>query len=451
MTAAMYFRSVAGEFVLVALASVSLSYILLDGFYVAPEVQQTPLPGVLATVLALVFFLVSYNKKSMRIGTPLVVLVLVVLWAAGALTSPDGQYLVDTEGNNLIFLMTVSLTSLVCFLLSRRRFGTALLFIIGVFLAAFIQFFYEFFEVGWTVTLVFSTLALIIYKNYQLSVRAVDTLKKVKFLPGFAVSLGAVCLAVGMGCVVWFGIIAPLNPAAVDIKLITEYRALETLFVKGTSSIYQTPNLDLSSDQVGEGERTTDDLQIDEVDGVKTPAHSKETQVPDETQYDPSGTFLGVDFDSLQELFDSQTFEQPSVLWWLLLLLIPLALAAFFVGRRIWRAKRLERYVSRGSRQGVIAIYTFLVSRLARLGMGIPRGETLLDFAESTAATLGRIDAVTGVKFANLTKTYVGVVYGEEAVKEQQIEEFKRYYEGFWKASRSYLGNVKYFFKSFRL
>ena len=54
--------------------------------------------------------------------------------------------------------------------------------------------------------------------------------------------------------------------------------------------------------------------------------------------------------------------------------------------------------------------------------------------------------------FASLTEDYTRLVFGsDEQISQERADDFAKYYKSFWKSCRTYLGSVKYFFKSFRL
>lgn len=442
-----YVKGALWDFVLVALVSTSLCYMVLDGFYVDPALQYSVIPAVVGIVCLLALFAVASNKRFMLPGGVACGVVLVVAWIAGAALTPGGAIFVDSETNYLIFAMAVTLVPVMCFLLSRTRVGAAVLFIIGAFLVGFLQLFYERFELAWTIVFVAAALTLIIYRNYQQSVRTAMGVEKTSFAPGFAVALAAAVVSVGLGVGVWYGIIAPMNPEAAQIKLVTEYRALETVQVRGISDVYQTPNLDMTSDDLNDGVRTTDDIKED-VNGTPWPATGDTESDPDNNESD--GSFLGMNLDNIQEAFDLQANPQN---WPLLVgfLLIIALIAAYFVGRRIWRNKRLEKFRELEPDKEYEQAFLFLMGRLGRVGVSVPPGQTMREFGTSSAAALRCYDSEAGVPFKDIAEGYSNMTYGNRSVEASDVAKIESYYKGFWKACRRQLGNVKYFFKSFRL
>lgn len=441
-----YIRFAVWEFLLVALASTALAYTLLDGFYIAPQLQYSPIPAAIALAVLVALYAISFNRRTLRVGAVVLTVCLITVLGASIALSP-AEPMQDAEDNYFYFTLVCVVVPVLVFLLARRRGGTAILFIGGTFACALIQFFYMRYELLWTFVFLASALALIVYKNYQLSARTATSVGKLSFAAGFGVSLATVLVAVGLGSAVWFGIIAPLDPGAVQIKLITEIRALETVPVQGSSDEFLTPRMDLTSDKTNNDERTTDDLKQSE-DGRPEPARPKDETTKEDEQ---SGSLMGVDLDSIVESFD---FESNAPQAWLILgvlMLIPLSIAAYFIGRRLYRNHRLKKMQKLEPVEQVQALYGFLMSKLAKVGFALPAGSTVLEFARNNVGTMERMDAETGVDFWAITDVYADVTYGKRQPTSDQLQLFHQYYKGFWKAARKQLGAMRYFFKSFGL
>lgn len=444
-----YLKDSIWDFLLVALASIALSYTLLDSFYIDPNLQYTPLAAVVSVVLVAILFVIAFNKKSTKLGIIVYAVLCAILLAVGAVTS-GGSPLDDTESSHFFLALVLVLTPTIVFLLSRKRGLTAILFIVGVAICAWIQFFYERYELVWDLLFVFSSLALIVYKNFQLSARTATSVRSVSFPAGFGVAAGSVALCGAVAAAVWFGIIAPLNPGALQIKLVTEYKALETVQVHGTSKTYEVPNMDMTSNRTNDDERTTDDMQIKD-DGRPTPANYKSSSKSNNDNNDSSGSFLGIDTDSLQQTFDFQNNTRQAVTALLLLLLIPIAIVAYFVGRRIWRNHRLKKIQQLPPSGQVQELYRFLTGRLGKVGIAVPVGATALEYARNNENSMEAYNHEAGVNFTDLTKSFVRVSYGKGEATEEEAQGFARFYKGFWKAARKQLGVFKYFLRSFRL
>ena len=450
----LYLKSAIWDFALVLAATLGMCYSLLNCFYIAPDLQYGPIPAVVCAGVLVLLFVVASGRRAMRIGGPLLGVAIVVSWVAAAALTPDGGFLADTESNYLIFVMVTTLSAVGCYLLSRRLTSTALLFIAGSFIVALVQFLYQRFDVVWAFVFVASSLALIVFKNYQQSLRTSTSVKKVLFVPGFVVALTTTAVAVGLGCGIWFGVIAPLEPPAAQIKLITEHRALETLRVKGVADIYQVPNVDMTSDQTNDEERTTDDIK-ESPDGRQMPATGKTMSENDpedaERQTSASSSAASINLDVPDDLFDFLNYEQ--VRWALLIaaLLLVASIVGYFVGRRVRRRRRLERIAQLPPSEQVAQLFPFFMRKFERLGVRVAPGQTLGDFAVANAATMERFDTEAGVPFSALANDYVAVAYGKQSLGEDASQRYASYYGAFWKACRAKLGNIRYLFKSFRL
>lgn len=444
-----YLKDSIWDFLLVALASVALSYTLLDSFYIDPALQYSPLAAVTSVVLVAVLFVIAFNRKSTKLGIIAYIVLCIVLLGVGVATSGDSP-LVDSESSHVYLALVLVLTPTLVFLLSRKRGLTAVLFIAGVAICAWIQFFYERYELAWDLLFVFSSLALIIYKNFQLSARTATSVRSVSFPAGFGVAAGSVLACGAVAALVWFAIIAPLNPGALQIKLITEYKALETVQVQGTSKTYEVPNMDMTSNRTNDDERTTDDMQISD-DGRPTPANFKSNAQSNDDNKDSSGSFLGIDTDSLQKTFDFQNNTRQAVTALLLLLLIPIAIIAYFVGRRLWRRRRLNKIQQSAPSEQVEQLYRFLIGRLGKVGIAVPTGATASEFARNNESALEAYNREAGVSFTDLTDSFVRVSYGKGDASEEEAQGFASFYKCFWKAARKQLGAFRYFLRSFRL
>ena len=448
----LYLKSAIWDFVLVLTASSGLCYTLLNCFYTAPDLQYGPIPAVICAVVTLALFAVSSSRKSLCIGVPILVVATIGVWIGAASMTPGGAYLDDTESNYLIFAMCTTLTASGCYVLSRRVGSAALLFIAGSFLTALVQFLYQRFDALWAIVFVASSLALIVFKNYQLALRASTSVRKIAFAPGFAVALATTAVAVGLGCGIWFGVIAPLDPPAAQIKLITEHRALETIRVKGVADLYQIPNLDMTSDQTNDDERTTDDIK-ESPNGrhVEATGNEDAENDPEDADKVAGSAFSGINLDMTDDMFDFLNYEQVHIALAIAALLVVAAIVAYFVGRRVRRNRRLERVKQLPPSEQVRILYPFIVSKFERLGWGVVPGQTLSDYALANAATVEQFDAAAGVSFAELTQDYQASAYGGHELGVEASERLSSYYNAFWKACRRKLGSFRYFFKSFRL
>ena len=447
-----YIRLVAFEAILVCVCATCLTYEMLDAFYIAESLWHGPLPGVVATLFTLVLFAVAKDKRTALPGGIAVAVLCIIAIIVSFATAPDGAFLADTEENYFYFTIVAIVVPLVSFGLSRSHAGCVALFGLGAFICGWMQFFYEFHNLAVTIVFCVAALMLVIFKNYQHSARRATSVRSLSFSAGFVVACLAALASVGIACLVWVCIIAPLNPDAVEIKLIQEYRALEEVLVVGTSDVEMVPNMDLTSDDTIDMERTTDDL-VESDDGRQEPANPSSQSSSQEEQ---SGSFMGFDAESLNEVFENINYDDDDVkilLYILIVLaiLILLAIIAYFIGRRVLRNKRLETLRMLPPDKQVEGIWLYLRPRFERIGFAMPKGPTLAEFAANNDESLREFREESGVAYSTVALAYETSVYGDVPLLQSQADDAAAFYKSFWKAARKKLGNVKYFFKSFRL
>ncbi len=441
-----YLKDVVWEYLLLAASACALSYTLLDFFYIASWLQHGPVPAIAAFALTAALIALAYNKRAAKLGGACYAAALVAVLVTGGALS-EGNPFDDAETSYFFFAAVIAIAPTLAFLLTRKRGLAVLYFLLGVAACSLVQFLYGFDELAWALVFLVAGLALVIYKNYQLCVRNAASVRKISFAAGFGVALASVGVACLVGAGVWFGIIAPLDPGAVQVKLITEYRALETKQVVGTSDVYQVPNFDITSSKTNDEERTTDNIKLDDK-GRAVPAQFNDDAANQDEE--KSGSFTGIDITSPQELFDFENNTPRAVTALLILLLIPAVIIAYFVGRRVHRARRLARIRRLEPSQQIQQLYPFLVDRMARVGIAMPAGSTPLDYARNNASSMEPFAAQAGVTFTQLTEFFVAVAYGKDQASQAQADSFAAFYRGFWKAARKYLGSFKYLTRSFR-
>ena len=467
MSALSYLRGRMGELLLVLLSSWAVSAVAMNGFFLDGISEQlgyaTRLVLVLGVdaLLCLALYLAAGLKSRVAGFALFLGLAAVLVVASLALSAGESVY-DDAEGNYLYFVLVPIVSCAACFLLTRTLAGCMAWFVAAAFACSLIQAFYVCEELPLSVLATVTAVALVVYRNFQIGIRGsqLKGANSQRFALPVAVvpAVAAACLAL----VAWFAVIAPLGPGVLDVKLITEYRRLPIEEYVGVAQEHPQLNYDLTSENLVDGEYyTTDDLQVDPEGATTVEASSIPEQLEALGIYgsghgSSSGGGMRTEFDEEDEDEDFDPFSYTQDFAWIILWIL-VALAAvglvvlLFVMRRKRRVKRLEGYLSLEPADQVVSIYRFLYRRLGRLGFSRPEGMTLREFASTSSNSMDMLTEEIGISFQSLTEVYIACVYGGYTPTEDDVVPFASYYLRFWKAARAYLGNVRYFFKSFRL
>lgn len=460
-----YIKQSAGEYLLLLLSTWALSTVGFNAFFLDGVVEasgyaaRAGLALVVCAVLLLALFAAAYRRRRLVVGVVGYLVLLAVLVALALALSVGENLYEDAEGNYLYLALVIIFSCTGGFLLTRTLAGSALWFLACALTCTVVQAFYESGEVATSIAASLSALALIVHRNFRLGLTSADVARKPSFASGLVASVVPVATAGALALAVWFVVIAPLDPSVLKITLITDYRALPIEEYKGTVDQQPTLTYDLTSENLVDGfPYTTNDLLEDPNAQVTVDASSALEQLLQQQIRQGaaagSGSHDTLDPESTDPRFDALSWSEvfPIILFAIALVVLGIAaIVAYFVGRRRWRTRRLVHMLSQEPRAQIESIYRFLLSRLARLGFKVPTGMTLGDYATSSARAMDMLTTQTRVPFENLTKIYEACVYGRYVPKEDEIVPFVAYYVSFWKAARTHLGDLRYFFKSFWL
>jgi hypothetical protein len=454
-----YLRFSAGDFVLVWLSAWFTSIVGFNAFYLDAATARLPLSALVCALLVFVLFAAAYDRKHLAAGIVGYLVVSGILIGLCLTFSAGESPYDDVEGNFLYLGVVMVVVSAAAFLLTRRLATSACWFIACAFACSLIQAFYQRGEILFSILSVLVALALIVYRNFHMGILQADAAGGASPKANMLVSLGSVAVAVGAAVLVWVFIIAPLNPGVFKITLITDYRQLPIVEVKGVANQQPTLNYDLTSKNLVDGTRyTTDDFYKGVSDTILNAKSVLDSIAAGGQAQNGSGNDAGtqgtLNPNSTQQQYNAQSYTQDFPLGIIILIVIAAiaALVAFFVIlRRHRRKKRLDRFLSQEPLQQLESLYLFLLGRLGRIGFACPEGMTLTEFSRASAKRMAPLDAETRVSFAKLTDTYVARTCERTAPTEDELVPFVAYYLSFWKAAHRYLGHVKYFFKSFRL
>lgn len=459
-----YLRSNVGEYLLLLLSVWSVSTVGFNAFHLDSLLEsvgygaRSLIALVVCAVLLVVLYAASFRRKRLVVGAVGYAALLAVLVAVALALSSGGNPYDDVEGNYLYLVLVMAFAATGGFLLTRTLAGSAVWFVTCAFVCSVVQAFYETGEVAMSVVATMSGLALIVHRNFRLGLVRSDVARRPSRAGILAASVMPVCAVGALALGVWFGVIAPLDPGVQKITLITDYRQLPTQEMKGTADEHPVFNFDMKSDDLVDGfAYTTDDLKEDPnsptvIDARSVLEQQQQQQAQDESS--GSGRQNTLDEDSPQEEYNAVSWSEvfPYIIVAIVVTMIVVAaIVAYFLVRRYLRMRRLRGMLSRPPREQVESLYLFLLGRLGRLGFRVPAGATLSEFSASSARSMDMLTEETRVPFDELTRTYQACVYGRREPTDDEVVPFVAYYLSFWKAVRTHLGNLKYFFKSFRL
>jgi hypothetical protein len=461
-----YLKQNVGEYLLLLLSVWSVAVVGFNAYFLDSllgalgYVTRAVLALAVCAVLLVALYAAAYRRRRLVAGV-IVYLFLLAGLVAAAITFSSGENLYeDTEGNYLYLALVLAVSATGGFLLTRTLAGSAVWFLASAFSCTVVQAFYETGEVVMSVVASLSALALIVHRNFRLGLASADVAKRPSHVGAFVTSVAPVAAAGVLALVAWFSIISPLDPSVMKITLITDYRQLPIEEAKGTADEHPVFNYEMTSDDLVEGfPYTTDDLKEDPnadvvIDAASVLEQQLHQQLAAQSAAAGSGQHDVLDPDSTEEEFDPLSWSEVFPVIIVLLAATALAIAAivaYFIGRRLWRRRRLVRMLSLEPRAQVESLYLFVLDRLARLGFKVPAGMTLSEYAANSARSMDMLTEETRVAFADLTRGYEACAYGRRVPREDDVVPFVAYYLTFWKAARTHLGPLRYFFKSFRL
>lgn len=468
MSLSSYLAARKGELLLVLLCAWSVTAVCLNGFHLDTLAQDygrwtracMALPAVILLLAAL--YLGAHRRQRIARAVALFVAAAAVVLAVCAVLSTGEQPFADEEGNYLSLGLAAVVVTLLCFLLTRTLPGCLAWFAVSALTCSMAQAFFVGEDTQLSIVAAVSALALVVYRNFSLSVRSAQLAGRGAGAHAFASSVLPALLCAGLALAVWALVIAPLSPGVLSIKLFTDYKQLPIEEYVGTAQERPLLNYDMSSRTTVEGEPyTTDDLREDNSSQERIDAASAlQQQVLANQGGQGTGASAGggskQDFstDSSDAVYNpiSYDVEFPwAAVWITAVLALLLAVAAYFLARRWLRMRRLRRILQKPPAEQVKELYRFILGRLERMGFAQPRGSSLREFAASSARAMDTMTMVTKVPFTRMTEAYIAAVYSGQAPAEEEVVLMTAYYLRFWKAARAHLGNLKYFFTSFRI
>ena len=422
------------DILLCALAGGSLAFIVTSGFYASVFLRsQVYVIAIAALVVSTVLYCISFNARTAAFGSLGVLVAFIVVMVVCVQASTSSSLFADEEGNYALACVLVFAPLLLTFLLTRKRMLCAVLLVVGVFAAAIIEYLYAYGDVIPLVLFGLSAIVMSIYRTYLYSL--MDSESDAMAFNSVALGglvLGVLSVALGLG--VFALVIAPLNPPAAEIKLITEHYRIEYEHVRGIGESADVQNDDLYSNELSDEEQMAN-RDVGDIE-------SKQDQNADGEGED--------DADTTGTSGNAQGILLEQVAWWALIVLLVVLLIVLLVVlvKRLLRRRWYAGVVAKPNDEQVREFYLFFLERFRRLKIVRPQGQTLAEFTRNYDDKFAYFERTAPAgTFGDLTQVYTGVVYGDAPASDEAATRFRDYYAAFYKNARGYVGRLRYLVK----
>lgn len=435
-----------GEWLLLLLACTALFATSCLGFHFVDEQKYNYLLMVLVEAVSLaLLFVVGYSKKTVLIGSILVVLLLAVVFGGGSVLSGN-NLLADSYDNPFLFYFLGFGIAMLAYLCSRWRPSLVVGILLGVIVCCAVQFLYLNDAIVALLLYLFASVALLVLKIFQSHApRREEEHSAAPWVLASGAALAA--LALGVAAALFVFVIAPLEPPARELKLITEYYSLEEVHVNSRywmEEVYDEETSDVTGDETDLTNSLEDYLQNYLGNQQSDEEQGQEEEIPaEESGYDLDG--MG---DELGALWYFNTIPLLLVIALLLLVLI----VASILIKRALRARWFRRVSSRPKDEQAIAFYVFFTKRFALLGSKLSPSLTPYEYMARLKPVCRFFeDGVEGGSFATMTDAYVKTIYGQLEPTNDEIACNHALYRGFYRRAVAYVGRMKYLLYFFRL
>lgn len=441
-----YLRASAFDFILCLVISIGLGYINCGAFFVDASLQNSPLALALSCAIPLaLLFATAYSRRTVLPGAAgtLAALVIAVI-AAGAISGTANMFS-DSADNPVVFIVVMFLCSALTFLLTRKRWMARALFLVAVLDMAFVEFMYKDGHWAALVAVLIAAGAMAVYRNYRANLRDASS-NTVSFTAAFGVGTAFSVLLAALACALFFGVIAPLNPPAQEIKIFTRYVNYEEVEMTGVGDT--SPTLDPNQSSGIDQNQTQDSKDDSDGDNEEeTQANSKPDNSPSEgSKEDQSDQGKS----ALQEMLNFLLANPPYLVLAILLLLLIIA-SPFVI--KIWLRRRwFAKTCALPPAQCVERFFGFFMKRFAILKIRKRDDQTLDEFAQATKGSLASFCVNDQqVEFSDVAGIYSKAVYGHAQPTEDELDKVKSFYNGFYRAFAELSGKPRYCLRFWRV
>ncbi|MGN0968763.1 MAG: DUF4129 domain-containing protein [Oscillospiraceae bacterium] len=435
-----YLKNSITDFVLCTCITLALVSAICSGFVLTDKLSGSVIAVLaLSAVLTFVLVLLSRSRKTALLGVAAAFVLVVIGLVYINMTHPFTD---ETANSTFIFALVQVITAILVWLLTRSRPGTAALFLIGTVLCAGAHFL-QFPIPVWSLFLFLVAVSVsFLWRVCIVSVQKADIVsgsRKSFFLQSCIAAVIALLLAGG----VFFGIVRPLDPPALELRLVTELRSMELMQILGVSSTEIILDPDMTADVPPEETELGSESGQKESDALDGQDQERSNEMPDFNDVKENIS------SALQQAASAVRYDSFEPTWLWLLLLIPLAVAGAYVLRYFLKKRWRSRIRALSRRDAVVNYYRFFLSRLGRIGLKKRPDCTLREFAGSIKVQTQPFEA-NGISFEKLTTVYEKVFYGRCSVSEEEYRSFEAFYDSFFRCLRRETGTVKYYLTAFR-
>ena len=441
-----YLRASAFDFLLCLVIAIGLGYINCGAFFVDASLQNSPVALALSCAVPLVLlFAAAFSTRTIVPGAIATAVVLVIAIIAAGAIGGSANIFDDTAGNPVVFIIVMFLSSAATFLLTRKRWMPRAFFLVAVLDMAFVEFMYKDGHWAALVAVIIAAGAMAVYRNYRANLREASS-TKVSFTAAFSVGTVFSVVLAALACALFFGVIAPLNPPAQEIKIFTRYVNYEQVEMTGVGDTALTQDPDkASATTTDQTQDSTDDSDGDNENDVN--ATMKPSDAPsDGSQADQSDQGDNV----LQQMFNYLMENPPLMALFILLVLVVLALP--FVIKQMLRRRWLAKTCSLPPDQAMKRFFMFFMRKFRILKVRKHDEQTLAEFVDATKGTLEPFaNNDRNVEFADVARIYSKVVYGHAQPSEDEMTQVESFYKGFRRAFAELSGKLKYCLRYWRV
>lgn len=441
--------AVAPDYLLCVVMSFCLVVVALMGFMIDPALQfNGPINGSLCALLQLVLFATSASGAKRKGFVALYVALCILVLGVGLGTSTV-PVAVDDEGNHFTYASTLVVVNTLVYLLSRSRARFCALWVAGVLVVAYVQFVFHSNLYSYSVGFLVAAVLLFAYRSYQLTLQAASAKSESAKVEGavLVTQVVAVGTALAVAAALFFGIVAPLNPGHLTLKLFVVDEALETVEV----------NHPVRIEKVEDEEQWTENITDESLSGNKSrpvemsSSSSAQSQAYMEDSLNFSGSQDTYSLDAEEESEESLvTYDIISWLPAIIVAAVLLTLVLAVIGRLVARWIHKRTLASLPPRQQVGAIYREMLSKLGKAGVVKPDSSAPMEFAKDSVSRAAAFSVpFSQSNWAKVSTAYDLVHYGGQEPTAQQLDECWAFYNGFADNMRRQVGALKYAFKYF--